>query len=402
MTQKTSPRQLIQAPHRLMFFIGAGNLTLAMLWWALWLMAARWHFLEMPEPPVHAGWVHAFVMQYLTLPSFIFGFLLTVFPRWMGLAEFERHRYVMVGAGLLGGQLAILLAAAGWRAGFVTGLWLALGGWSIGLLLLGKRLLQDRGRTWHARSCYAAMLLGYAGYVAFLAYVLGADWFWVFFSIKTGSIFLLLVYVTVAHRMFPFFAANVVPGYKPWRPMWWLAIVWMAALAHLALELRHAYAWLWLADVPLLALSCIVFWRWCPRRRMPGLLAVLFIGLAWLPVGFALYSAQSLLYCFTGEFLMSRAPMHALFVGFFGSVLIAMVTRVTQGHSGRPLRMPMISWLAFMAMQIVAATRVISDVMADPLSWQIVSAIGWVLVLVPWALRMGWIYLSPRADGRPG
>gem|GEM_PF-2248775 len=28
-------------------------------------------------------------MQYLVLPSFIFGFLLTVFPRWMGLPELD-------------------------------------------------------------------------------------------------------------------------------------------------------------------------------------------------------------------------------------------------------------------------------------------------------------------------
>ena len=30
-----SPRLLTQAPHRLMFFIGASNLLLAMAWWAM-------------------------------------------------------------------------------------------------------------------------------------------------------------------------------------------------------------------------------------------------------------------------------------------------------------------------------------------------------------------------------
>ena len=34
-----------------------------------------------------------------------------------------------------------------------------------------------------------------------------------------------------------------------------------------------------------------------------------------------------------------RAPAHALYIGFFGSLLVAMVTRVTQGHSGRPLEL---------------------------------------------------------------
>ena len=129
-------------------------------------------------------------------------------------------------------------------------------------------------------------------------------------------------------------------GYTPWRPLWVLAAFWALALLHLALELAHAYAWLWLADMPLLALSrcCCGAGGRADQRR--ACCAVLFVGFAWLPLAFALYSAQSVAYALTGEFLLGRAPAHALFVGFFGSLLVAMVTRVTQGHSGRPLVMP--------------------------------------------------------------
>src|SRR5690606_6552680 len=70
---------LAQAPHRLLFFVGACNVLLAMLWWAAWLAATRWQLWPMPQPSPYAGWLHAFVMQYQVLPSFIFGFLLTVF-----------------------------------------------------------------------------------------------------------------------------------------------------------------------------------------------------------------------------------------------------------------------------------------------------------------------------------
>ena len=101
-----SPRLLAQAPHRLMFFIGAGNLLLAMAWWAMWLADARWQLFGLRQPVPYAGWLHAFVMQYQVLPSFIFGFLLTVFPRWMGLPELEQWRYAPVGLGLFGGQVA--------------------------------------------------------------------------------------------------------------------------------------------------------------------------------------------------------------------------------------------------------------------------------------------------------
>jgi len=398
-----STRHLVQAPHRLMFFIGAGNLLLAMLWWTLWMASARWSGWTMPQSPIYAGWLHAFIMQYLVLPSFIFGFLLTVFPRWMGLAPPQRWHYVPVGAGLMGGQLAILLGACGWEVGFTVGLWMALAGWIAGVAILGRQVLLEKGRTWHAWSCLAGLLLGLVGVAAFIAFALGASPFWVMFSVKVGSIGLLLpVYITVAHRMFPFFAGNVVPGYQPWRPMAWLATMWALLLVHLAMELSHAYAWLWLADVPLLVASAIALWHWWPRGRMPGLLAVLFIGTAWLPLTFGLYVTQSLTYLITGEFVLGRAPMHALFIGFFGSLLVAMVTRVTQGHSGRPLVMPPVAWFAFIAIQVVAAMRVTAELMPDVLAWQVLAAAGWLLAFLPWVTRIGVIYLSPRADGQPG
>ena len=70
---------------------------------------------------------------------------------------------------------------------------------------------------------------------------------------------------------------------------------------------------------------------------MPPLLRVLFLGFAWLPIAFALIRCAELWFAVSGEFVLGRAPAHALFIGFFGSLLVAMVTRVTQGHSGRPL-----------------------------------------------------------------
>ncbi|MBU8975774.1 NnrS family protein [Lysobacter sp. MMG2] len=399
-----SARHLVQAPHRLMFFIGAGNVLLAMGWWALWLAATRWpDLLGASQPSVPAGWLHAFIMQYLVLPSFIFGFLLTVFPRWMGLPALERWHYVPVGVGLMGGQLALLLGACGLEAAIVIGVLMAVAGWTAGLCFLGRLLLRESGTTWHARSCFLALVLGWVGLLAFLAYVLGGPPVLVMLSIRLGTVGLLLpIYLTVAHRMFPFFAGNTVPGYVVWRPLGWLASAWALLFLHLLLELAHAYAWLWGADLPLLALSLWALWRWWPRGRMPGLLAVLFIGMAWLPVTFALYSAQSLIFAVTDRFELGRAPAHALFIGFFGSLLVAMVTRVTQGHSGRPLVMYAVAWFAFVAVQVVALMRVMAEVMPDAYAWHVAAAIGWLLAFLPWVGRLGWIYLTPRADGKPG
>ena len=401
---KAALQLLAAAPHRLLFFVGAANVLLAMAWWTVWLLAARWHGFALPQPALPAGWMHALIMQYQVLPPFMFGFLLTVFPRWMGLPALARRHYVPVGIGLFGGQALTLAGLCGLPMLLHLGIVLTILGWSVGLFWLLRLRQQEPGRTWHAISCTAALALGLAGLVMAAIYLHHPDPMLIFASIKIGSFGLLLpIYFTVCHRMVPFFASMVVPGYRVARPMPALAAFWGLAVTHLALELVHGYAWLWLVDLPLTGLFAWLLWQWWPRQRaMPALLRVLFLGLAWLPAAFALYALQSLVYATTGEFVLGRAPAHALFIGYFGSLLVAMVTRVTQGHSGRPLELGKVAAFAFALVQLVAIVRIVAELTSDPLAWQAVAALGWLLAFAPWVLRSGWIYLTPRADGKPG
>ena len=394
---------LARAPHRLLFFIGAANVLLAMAWWTLWLVEARWRVLGLPQPRVYGGWIHAIVMQYQVLAPFMFGFLLTVFPRWMGQEDLTRWHYVPVGLGLFGGQLLTLAGALGPAHLVHLGAVFTLVGWGTGLLYLLRMVWRDGGKTWHAVSCAAALFLGFVGLLAYAAFLHVEDARLMFAAIKIGTFGLLLpVYFTVAHRMFPFFAGNAVKGYKPWRPMWLLGAFWPLVLAHLALELVHGYQWLWLADAPLLALSGAWLWRNWPRAPVPLLLRVLFWGYAWLPVALALFIAQSAVYAINGDFILGRAPAHALFIGFFGGLLVAMVTRVTQGHSGRPLVFGGVATFAFVVIQLTCVLRIAAELVPDHMAWHAAAAAGWLLAFAPWVLRSLGIYLAPRADGKPG
>lgn len=116
----------------------------------------------------------------------------------------------------------------------------------------------------------------------------------------------------------------------------------------------------------------------------------------------ARYTSQSLCYATAGDFVLGRAPAHALFVGFFGSLLMAMVTRVTQGHSGRPLVLGKTAGFAFVVVQLVASIRVLAELVPDSLGWHAIAASGWILALLPWVVRSSRIYLSARIDGQPG
>ncbi len=247
-----------------MFFAGVSNVFMAMLWWAVFLFGSRWpDVVTIKYPPVYAGWLHAFVMLFQMLPSFIFGFLLTTLPKWTKQPDLRRGQYLPVGLALLVGQVATLAGALGSHAAIVLGVACTAFGWTAALAALVPILWREEGTTWHARSCVAALVIGHLGLLAFLSFLLGAPPTWAAIALKLGTLgFGMMVFFTVAHRMFPFFANNVVPNYVPWRPMWLLAAVWLAVSVHLAFSLTGALGWLWLPDTALLGLASLATWRW--------------------------------------------------------------------------------------------------------------------------------------------
>lgn len=400
---------LSNAPHRLLFFVGALNVLLATVWWLSWLANTRWQLFNAPQPLVYAGWLHALIMQYQLFPPFFFGFLLTVFPRWMGLKDFARWHYVPVGVGLLGGQVATVAGAAfGLQAWVHIGIFMTLAGWTTGLFLLAEKLFEARRElkptNWHAWSCFAGMLCGLLGLLCAVVYMNLEDARWMVASIKVGTYALLVpIFFTVAHRMFPFFANNVVAGYSMWRPNALLVILWIAMLLLCTMKIMDAHRFTWLVEIAFASVTAFALARWWPRGKSPGLLRVLFIALAWLPISFALMGAQdvfALLNPSAGT--LGRGPLHLLYIGCCGGLLVAMVTRVTQGHSGRMLEMPKAAWFAFVLVQLTAVLRLFGELLSDPMAGYAWAALLWVIAFLPWVARSTLIYLQPRRDGKPG
>ena len=398
------PAVLASAPHRLLFLAGAVAVLLGMLWWALELTWMRFGLHGWPQPSIPPGWAHAMLLQYGMFPLFMFGFLLTVFPRWLNQPALPRARYVPVAGAVFGGYVLANLGLLDlpWllKGGFI----LMLAGYLSGLYTLAQVFRASRERNDHARSCLLALGLGTLGLVAFLVYLFGGPPACATLAIKLGTFGLLLpVFFSVVHRMLPFFSGNVARGYVVIRPRWSLPLVWLLLLAHLLLDWRGAPGWLWLADIPL---ALVFGWHalaWQPWKAMrPGVLAVLHLAFAWLPLAFVLYAVQDVIYVASGRLVLGRAPLHALAIGFFGSMLVAMVTRVTQGHSGRPLQMGAVAWLCFGLLQLVALLRMRAELGGDAYLWLVIAAYGWLLAFLPWVLRSAWIWLTPRVDGKPG
>lgn len=386
-----------------MFSVGAILLAAGMLWW-LWVLLAVWRGWPFVTQVLPVGWTHGVLMQYATLAPFVMGFLLTVFPRWMNVDAVPRRVYAAVFGLMLSGAALVLASASGLPQVLPVGLASMLLGWLTALWTLGNRLHRQGYRDSWAKSAWCALALGAIGLALVLCASLGAPLPWIPAANKIATFGLLLpVYFTVAHRMVPFFSGNVIAQYRIVRPISSLLAVWVLSLAHLGFDLFDAANWRWLADAPMTALLLWQWLAWQPwKAKHQGLLLVLYIALAWLPLSFLLYTVDSIHGLLTHTNSRALAPLHALTIGFFSSMLVAMVTRVTHGHSGRPLAMGPTSWFAFLGIQLVAVIRVVAEYIPVPWAGYIAAASLWLLAMAPWAARSLWIYLTPRRDGAPG
>ncbi|MVZ97197.1 NnrS family protein [Sphingorhabdus sp. IMCC26285] len=393
---------LFAAPHRLLFLTGIVQLAATMLWWTVALAGIHFGTVALPTEDIPASLLHAPILIYLVLPPLFFGFLLTVFPRWMGYPDLERRAYapvaigyalsaVLCWAGLFVGRDILLTGAFG--TAFLASLW----GAFLLASIANREVRDSKSPTWHGWSILAAFACGIVGQIALLAFMADLATDTLPFANRIGLwAFVLPVFFTVCHRMVPFFAGNVVEGYVRWRPFWLLTAFWVGTVLLIAAEVTGRMMLLSLGSAFITTVTAMMVLKWWPRAKAPALLWVLIIGFAWAPIGYALAFLGSI------GIELGRAPEHALTIGFASSILVAMVTRVTHGHSGRPLSFPAVAWIAFVGMQTAALARIAAAVRYDNPAWLLASAIIFVACFAPWMLRNGAIYLQARIDGKAG
>lgn len=393
---------LLAAPHRMLFMVGALQLVAVLAWWTVALLDLSGAGPGMAQA-VPAALLHAPLLLFLMLPPFFFGFLLTTFPRWLGFADSTAPDYLPVALAFAAATVALWLGLSGIvPEGIVAAFILAGAGWTWGLTcMLRLAMLErrtDRPVTWHAWSILVALTIGLVCMAVAGRGIAALDPLRVHIANLVGlDLCIVPVFVTVCHRMIPFFAGNVVKGYAVWRPFWVLGAFWAAAALAVAGFALTSPVLAIIGKGACAFLTGLMAWKWWPRSPAPGLLWVLLIGFAWAPLAFALAVWTTL---FAPEF--GRAPIHLITIGFALSLVVAMVTRVTHGHSGRPLFMPGIAWLAFAAVQAATAFRLLAATRYEQPA--LLSASGLILTagMLPWVARGTWIYLRPRLDGKPG
>ena len=404
---RPSPWQtLTAAPHRTMFFVGSIQLVATMSLWLAELAGRAGLFAFAPLPfAIASTWAHVLLMVYGLFVFFIYGFLLTVFPRWLGGGEVPRRRYVAIATV---GALGLILIYAGLltsRPLLLAGLLLQLGAWlAVAITLLGIYRASAKRRV-HELLLMAELSLGALGLGCFAYGVLTGEPYAFIYARDIGLWgFLIPTLLTVVHRMIPFFTHSALPFTNIPRPSRSLGILVGGSLLHGAFELLELALARLAIDLVLagVALHHTIIWG-LVRSFANRLLAMLHIAFLWFGIAMSLYAVQNLL-ALNGIEVLGRAPLHALGIGFVTGLLVAMATRVTLGHSGRALAVKAPTWLLFLGINLVALLRVAAEVapaaLYQPLN--LLSAAGWLICLIPWFVRYAPMYVRPRADHRPG
>ena len=406
-------RQLALAPHRLAFFLAMVVLVAASLWWAAVQFDRAGAGIGL-RYAVSPTLVHSTVMTFGFMPLFFAGFLFTAGPKWLGVQAPTAREVTR----------PLVLMASGWLLWLVAAhvhLYLALAA----LLLVQAGLIAVTARFWrlvrasdapdrvHAKTVGLALLAGIA-IIGGLAISLMADTH----AAARGFVltglwgFIIVVYLAVAHRMIPFFTSSTLPMVRAWRPFWVLGVLLgMSGFEAAAVWADGIFAgstpWLLARGIVELAAAAVLVWlvfAWGLVQSLKvRLLAMLHLGFLWLGLGLALAGASNVAAALTGTQVLPLAGLHAVTMGCLGSLMLAMVTRVSCGHSGRALVADTMLWSLFLLLQVATLLRIVAALPQAPAALVAAAAAGlWAVVMSLWGFRYGSWYGRARADGRPG
>jgi uncharacterized protein involved in response to NO len=128
------------------------------------------------------------------------------------------------------------------------------------------------------------------------------------------------------------------------------------------------------------------------------LLVILHIGYLWMIAGGTLLGTAVLT-----PAIPSSAAVHALTAGAIGTMVLAVMTRVCRGHTGRPLIADKLAVLIYGSVNLAGVTRVAAALLPDLFIWLLdISAIFWIAAFLLFAIWSAPIVWLRRLDRSPG
>ncbi len=382
---------LTAKPHKLFFFGGTAHAVISLLMLLL-------HYQGILHSKIALSSFHAYTLIFALFGKFFFGFLCTMFPRFLATPEIGREQYLPPFL-LLNGS-ALLFTVAAYGAPSLTALTSA--GMFAAYLMVSRILwhcYRESGVTERFDVNWMLLALG-AGALSHLLFLLS------FIDPALQSIhrlaiyggfflFLFMMIVTLSQKMIPFFTEGKVMGYQANRSRYFLhtlAGLLLLKVLFIAADV-NSYG---LLDglLFIVTLGELIRWR-LPVRKVEPILWVLYLSLIWMPIGFLLFFIEGIGPLISGSdgWLFEKVPLHALGIGYFTTLLIGFGTRIILGHAGHKPTADRYAIMLFGLVQVVVLVRMATGLLLNSelslfyREMVTVSALLWLLLFLLWSKR---------------
>lgn len=365
------------------------------LWLAVYIHPGFW-----PADTIPAMYWHSHEMLFGFVAAAIAGFLLTAVPGWTGEKSYAGWRLATLAALWTAGRVAmfpILYCPMNLAALIDLAFFPALVA-TLSPPLLRSRKLRNLPFVALLTLLFAANLIFHLGRLNILA---GGE---LTALVATIDIVQILVAV-VGGRIIPAFTKSGLSSLGipvEMNSNSWLEVAAIVAIVAVLVGDMAAPQSTWNGVVALAAAALqaarLAQWKGYRALRDP-LIWVLHLGYAWLVVGLTL----------KGLWLVANIPfaekwLHALTVGAFATMILAVMTRASLGHTGRSLIAPTPIAAAYLLISLSAAIRVFGPVIVPSDYNAVVLAAGacWIGAFAIFLLIYTPVLMRSRVDGRPG
>ena len=366
--RKVSELPVFAMGFRPFFLLGVLQLLVLMVFW-IGGWAGLW---QLPEH-VNAIYWHSHEMLFGFGVAIVAGFLLTASANWTKTRGLHgENLLLLVGLWLLGraGFWATALgasAAYGWLdLAFIPGVF----------LVLAPTLI--RAKKWHNITFLFWLALLFIGHVLFLV-----DWTGAWAGLGREGMYLaldvvVLLMIQIGGRVIPFFTGRVFrdADIHKWVKVDRLALATVILYVFCAFflgRLEPITGWVALA-AGVLSIVRMKTWGSLLTWRKP-IVWILHVAYLWLAFAYLLQAAACVYW------VPLSVATHAFTAGAMGVFVLGMISRVSMGHTGRPIKASNIVTAAYVMILVAALARVVGPLISPGWYHNVISLSGtlWVL-----------------------
>lgn len=376
------------------FFLFAGlYAVISMLIWLSTLMLGTWHDGMLPPYLWHA---HEMVFGFIG--AAIAGFLLTAVPSWTGQRGFSGLPLIILFLIWFIGRIVFIFHSY-FPPVFITTIDLAF--FPVLGFMLAPSLL--RGKSRNLVFLLFLVVLFSANLIFHIALV-HIDTILASSGLLLAVNTILLIIVIIGGRIVPAFTLSAIRrtdntfAIKPFPALDRVAI--LSILLILITDLLWPYSKI--AGIFALLAAIIQSVRLARWKTLLGLgeaiVWILHIAYAWVIIGLVLKG----LFLLTGT-IYGSAWLHAFTTGAFASMILAVMTRASLGHTGRPLIASPLTIIAYLLITLSAIVRVSAPALPEFYLYSIIgSGLIWTGAFILFLIAYTPILITPRVDGKPG